>query len=462
MEEALEQVPQTQSLQIMSIERFVDQDALPSEKAAILVKRFGGVTEQVMSWKNSIDSISVVDSLDKKAMKKAGEIRKEIKAKRIDFTKLAKELKDDVNKEAKAIDSIRNYYNSIFEKLEEQAEQKEKFIQIQEAKERAERISSRLARASEFGFALQVETIADMADGLFDVYLKGLVAQEEERKQKELEEQKRIQEEKEKKERELEELRLRNELQNKRLNELLPYNRHGSDVDMATLYALSEDEYSRILSTKKEQYEKQLKLQEEALKEQQRLEKLQTFRFKAVQPYINHGPAISTAKILEYSDEEFNKLLAKKKSAFEKEEAERKAKYEKELLERGRRASLTPYWGYLGAEYTQESFEFSSLTPQDFDILLYKVSEEHKVKQAEIAKKKKEEEDALVAKRQKEKEERERAMAPDKEKLLLLANDLQGYAFPEMTNDISGNILTLAKMKMSEVVEYIKREASKL
>jgi hypothetical protein len=46
-------------------------------------------------------------------------------------------------------------------------------------------------------------------------------------------------------------------LQNKRLSELLPVNPYGSDVDMVTLWSLSESEYQSILSKKKADFEKQ-------------------------------------------------------------------------------------------------------------------------------------------------------------------------------------------------------------
>lgn len=43
----------------------------------------------------------------------------------------------------------------------------------------------------------------------------------------------------------------KSDLQAKRLNELLPYNAYGADVDMATLWNLTEENYSKILESKK-------------------------------------------------------------------------------------------------------------------------------------------------------------------------------------------------------------------
>ena len=54
---------------------------------------------------------------------------------------------------------------------------------------------------------------------------------------------------------EAEQARKRSELQQKRLEELLPYNQYGADVDMSTLWALSEDAYKKVFSDKKSSYD---------------------------------------------------------------------------------------------------------------------------------------------------------------------------------------------------------------
>lgn len=84
--------------------------------------------------------------------------------------------------------------------------------------------------------------------------------------QKQLDEQKRLQEEairKEQQKKEEEAQKVRSELQFKRLSELLPFNPSGSDVNMSSLWSLSEDEFSKILSSKKDEFEKKTKEAEE-------------------------------------------------------------------------------------------------------------------------------------------------------------------------------------------------------
>lgn len=58
--------------------------------------------------------------------------------------------------------------------------------------------------------------------------------------------------EKERLQKEAKEANYREDLQSKRLTELLPFNRFGADVDMVTLWSLSEHEYKTVFDKKKE------------------------------------------------------------------------------------------------------------------------------------------------------------------------------------------------------------------
>lgn len=60
----------------------------------------------------------------------------------------------------------------------------------------------------------------------------------------------------------------RSALQSKRLNELLPFNPYGADVDMATLWALDETTYATILGNKKRQQEEQAELERQRIEDE--------------------------------------------------------------------------------------------------------------------------------------------------------------------------------------------------
>jgi hypothetical protein len=87
--------------------------------------------------------------------------------------------------------------------------------------------------------------------------------------------------ERQRQEAEREREKIRNELQQNRLSLLYPYNRAGADVDMATLWALSEDDFNSILNKKKAEHEVAqaawIKQKEEAAaqKERERIRKEQ-------------------------------------------------------------------------------------------------------------------------------------------------------------------------------------------
>lgn len=72
-----------------------------------------------------------------------------------------------------------------------------------------------------------------------------------EEKVKDLMERENFRIEKEKAEEKAKEEKAKSDLQAKRLNELLPYNGYGADVDMATLWNLTEEHYSKVLESKK-------------------------------------------------------------------------------------------------------------------------------------------------------------------------------------------------------------------
>lgn len=104
---------------------------------------------------------------------------------------------------------------------------------------------------------------------------KELMRQQEELRQQQ-EDMRRQKEESERADRErreaeeAEKRRIAAELQSVRLNKLLPYNRYGQSVDMATLWVLTEVEFDVLLEAKRAAYETSKAEQEEA--ERKRIE----------------------------------------------------------------------------------------------------------------------------------------------------------------------------------------------
>ena len=101
---------------------------------------------------------------------------------------------------------------------------------------------------------------------------------------------------------------------------LQPYWGDGPGVDSATLYTLSEDEFSELLNAKKEAHEKaaaEQKLKDEEAHIQREREQLQATRLKLIFPYSQHGPDTDITNLGELSIADFENIFNLKKKAFE-------------------------------------------------------------------------------------------------------------------------------------------------
>jgi len=104
--------------------------------------------------------------------------------------------------------------------------------------------------------------------------------QQQEEMQRQKEEAERIEREKKHQEQLAEQKRV-SDLQAKRLELLLPFNRFGADVSMATLWTLSEDEFNEILESKKKEFE-QYQLEQQRLAEEKRLADIELAKQEAI------------------------------------------------------------------------------------------------------------------------------------------------------------------------------------
>lgn len=103
---------------------------------------------------------------------------------------------------------------------------------------------------------------------------------QQEEMQRQKEEAERIEREKKHQEQLAEQKRV-SDLQAKRLELLLPFNRFGADVSMATLWTLSEDEFNEILESKKKEFE-QYQLEQQRLAEEKRLADIELAKQEAI------------------------------------------------------------------------------------------------------------------------------------------------------------------------------------
>lgn len=138
--------------------------------------------------------------------------------------------------------------NSILPKYQIQYEKNEA-IRVQQEKERAEQ-EEKMRKEREELERQQQE-------------LRNAQAELQRQKDEAEKERKELQQKKDAEEREA-----RNILQNKRLTELLPLNPTGADVDMNSLWTLSEEKYAEILQAKQIEFKAQQEAKQKAIEEQ--------------------------------------------------------------------------------------------------------------------------------------------------------------------------------------------------
>ncbi len=177
--------------------------------------------------------------------------------------------------ETKQQEEVKRYEAEKEAEKERKAEEERQRVQkIKDAIDKAEfelnRISEKLIYAGVFRVdALFNEVVNEHIVHNDFMEFEELFNQAVNRSKSKLEEKKALvkKEEEQRKEnerlvKEAEEEKKRSQLQAKRLEELLPYNKYGVDVDMATLWSLSEDAYKKVLSDKKTEFEKEQHAQE--------------------------------------------------------------------------------------------------------------------------------------------------------------------------------------------------------
>lgn len=315
--------------------------------------KFSANPEELKQYANYLD-LKIEGAQDKEGLKKCYDARQILKKIRIAVSKEKKELDDEVKEQSKQqLSAIASEYQKIVDLITPvethlQLEEQRIEAEIEKAKkekeaEEALKLSKRVEALLSLGFIfsgifykfititneiIQIEFVAlkTMSDEEFKgiesnakIEFDKLVAHREElaRIAKEEEERrlaeaeairlenirlkeeadKKLAEEREKAENELKERervqKEQSDLQAKRLQEVLPYNGFGPDVNMPTLYQLPENEFNLTLSLKKSEFEKSEKERIEAEKKQNEEILAEKARLEA----INKEQAEKQAKI---------------------------------------------------------------------------------------------------------------------------------------------------------------------
>lgn len=113
-------------------------------------------------------TIVVTDESDTIGMKKAREVRLELKKVRTSVENKRKELKEDSLRTGKAIDGVAKYIKDNIQPVEEYLEQQEKFAELEEAKRAAKLKEERIQKITPFCDTPFIYEVQNMSDESFD------------------------------------------------------------------------------------------------------------------------------------------------------------------------------------------------------------------------------------------------------------------------------------------------------
>lgn len=147
--------------------------------------------QQFEEWKEKAGQIIVSDVSQIEEMKAAREARLALVKVRTGADKVRQELKAESLKYGKAVQEVYNKIEASITPIEQYLEAQEKFKEVVEAKERAEKLNARMEQIREFPH-VQSSEIAGLSDEMFNVFVKGLHDERDRRiaaEKRELEEQ---------------------------------------------------------------------------------------------------------------------------------------------------------------------------------------------------------------------------------------------------------------------------------
>lgn len=395
--------------ELIQTEEIIESSGLSVSKIDGLKAVFIPGLEKIAAFKERAEAVQIADEFDKAGMKAARELRLEIKNERVNAEKARKQLKEEALREGKIIDSVSNIFKNLMEPLENQLEEKEKY---------AERI--------------QAQREADLSG--------------------------------------------------KRKSELEKYSYDAQFVDLGKM---PEESYQRLLET--------ARLAEERRLEAERQAEIERIEAERVEEERKAAEAKAEAERREAERVEMERIQAENKRLLEeakaREDAERKALEERDA-KRAKAAKVTvkklgelgftPATGgmhcadlnwFIGARHysefdTKEEFDsFMKDTKERLDTLVSAKAEAEKAAkiEAELQEARRKELERIAAEKARSEQqaavEKAARLAPDKDKLNRLADELDSYTLPDLTSQEAKEILSNIRVLLGKTAKYARDKA---
>lgn len=143
------------------------EQGVEAAQAKELVEAFGGPFEEAGVILATYKDIKVTDVSDTKGMKKARDARLALKAARTTVERNRKQLKENINKTGRAIDSVARFVKEAIAPAEEYLQLQEDYAKIAAEKAAEAKHAERVEKLSQFVDDVSVYSLRDMDDETF-------------------------------------------------------------------------------------------------------------------------------------------------------------------------------------------------------------------------------------------------------------------------------------------------------
>lgn len=168
------QVPDT-------LKKFVDAANIAKAELDAIILKFSPYELIVNEWKKKTAEIKITDVSQTTEMAMCADALKLIKAKNAEVVAIHKDLKDESLRKGQLLDAIKRHYIGLLEPLQTELDTKARFKEIQEAKERAEKLDKRLKAIEPYGVHLEEKVLIDMLDDVFENYVETVKKEHEQK-----------------------------------------------------------------------------------------------------------------------------------------------------------------------------------------------------------------------------------------------------------------------------------------
>jgi hypothetical protein len=429
--------PTTESAVSTAITKF----NVESGTAVALREFFEPLERQANEWKEKAFQLVITDASQTEQIEEAKKARLSVRQIRLAIEKLHKEKKEDSLRKSQVLDLIKRTLVDLIEPIETHLKQQEDFVELQERNRAVELYKSRLAELEPYrvpGDNIDVLDLGVMSEVVFNGIKTGVINAHTAREQEKADEAKAKLEQEQAKEKEIEKLKLKNERMTRlqQLGAKVEFDQERKKDSLILWDKVNEESVTWIL-----------------------VDNITDFTNEEFENYYKDFVAVKA------SNDKFE--------ADEKEARERYTRRVQSLTTIGFVWNARENMEHAGIQYALSKKQLENLKDAEFDPLFDELSLMTHNWNALINKDL--EDKAAAAKtlqdlqakqalenKQKELDAKKAARAPDKTKLLALAESIKNISQPELKDQAAKEVLLNVQVLLSKVHKYITEQCVNL